>query len=116
MSLLASLPTFVQPLPILELPYPLPPPLLSGAALFLGAVRHLHKPWRLPVVPEGAMVALVAPVDPNQPGKVSYVGVGHVVASGGLSGALERRKRHLQDGKDHDDGKFCEIMCIIDDQ
>lgn len=116
MSLLARLPADVRPLPILELPYPLPPPLLTGAALFLGAVRNLHKPWKLPTVPENTMVALVAPVDPKQPGKVAYVGVGHVVAKGGLAGALERRVRHMNEGVDHDDGKFCDIMCIIDDQ
>lgn len=62
------------------------------------------------------MVALVAQTEPDQPGKVAYVGVGRVVARGGLAGALERRIRSIQEDVDIDDGKFCDMMCIIDDQ
>lgn len=113
MYLLARLPDGVNPFPVLELPYPLPPPLLSGAALFLPAVRHLHKPWRLPKVAAGAVVTFVAPVSDAG---VSYVGVGRVVATDGLEGALERLVKHRTEGVERDEGKFADILCIVDDQ
>lgn len=112
MSLLAQeVPPF---LPVLQLHHPLPPPLFSGAPLFLPAVRHMGTPWRLPDVAEGELVALAA--DTAGDGNVSYVGVGRVVARGGLREALERLQRHRAEGVERDEGKFVDIMCIIDDQ
>lgn len=104
----------VGPLPILQIHHPLPPPLFTGAPLFLPAVRHMGTPWRLPDVGEGQLVALAA--DTAGDGNVSYVGVGRVVAKGGLREALARLIRHRSEGVDRDEGKFCDIMCIIDDQ
>jgi len=49
-------------------------------------------------------------------GGVAYVGVGRVVSEGGMRGAVERREKVLQEGVDRDEGKFCDIMCIIGDQ
>lgn len=49
-------------------------------------------------------------------GGVAYVGVGRVVSEGGMRGAVERREKILQEGVDRDEGKFCDIMCIIGDQ
>ncbi|TXT09017.1 hypothetical protein VHUM_02491 [Vanrija humicola] len=103
----------VGPLPILQIHHPLPPPLFTGAPLFLPAVRHMGTPWRLPDVGEGQLVALAA--DTAGDGNVSYVGVGRVVAKGGLREALGRLIRHRSEGVDRDEGKFCDIMCIIDD-
>jgi translation initiation factor 2D len=47
---------------------------------------------------------------------VVYVGIGKVVSEGGMRGAVERRERVLEEGVDRDEGKFCDIMCIIGDQ
>ncbi|EIW65985.1 hypothetical protein TREMEDRAFT_45974 [Tremella mesenterica DSM 1558] len=113
LSLLA-LPLTSPPLPILQLPHPLPPPLFTGAPLFLGAVRNLHRPHLLPDVKEGEVVALVSPHN-GEEGEVVYVGVSRVVAPGGLSGALERRKRNLEQGVEREEGRFAEILCIVDD-
>ncbi|KAL1411375.1 hypothetical protein Q8F55_002331 [Vanrija albida] len=101
------------PLPVLQIHHPLPPPLLTGAPLFLPAVRHMGTPWRLPDVGEGQLVALAA--DTAGDGTVSYVGVGRVVAKGGLREALGRLIRHRSEGVERDEGKFCDIMCIVDD-
>ncbi|RXK34762.1 hypothetical protein M231_07983 [Tremella mesenterica] len=113
LSLLA-LPLPSPPLPILQLPHPLPPSLFTGAPLFLGAVRNLHRPHLLPDVKEGEVVALVSPHNEEE-GEVVYVGVSRVVAPGGLSGALERRKRNLEQGVEREEGRFAEILCIVDD-
>ncbi|CAK9781183.1 hypothetical protein CC85DRAFT_289014 [Cutaneotrichosporon oleaginosum] len=111
LALLARLPHDVHPFPVLQLPSPLPPPLLAGAALFLPAVRHLHTPWRLPALPAGAIVALAA----GGSGDVLYVGVGRVAAADGLEGALGRLVKHRNEGVERDEGKFADIICIIDD-
>jgi translation initiation factor 2D len=102
----------VHPFPVLQLPAPIPPPLLAGAALFLPAVRHLHTPWRLPQLAAGAVVALAE----GGSGDVSYVGVGRVAAKDGLEGALTRLVKHRSEGVERDEGKFADIVCIIDDQ
>ncbi|BEI93373.1 uncharacterized protein CcaverHIS019_0510010 [Cutaneotrichosporon cavernicola] len=112
LELLARLPPNVHPFPVLQLPIPLPPPLLAGAALFLPAVRHLHTPWRLPQLPAGSIVAFAA----GGSGDVSYVGVGRVVAADGLEGALTRLVKHRTEGVDCDEGKFADIICIVDDR
>jgi len=53
---------------------------------------------------------------PGNGSEVKYVGVGRVVAEGGMKGAWERRRNNIQKGKDVDEGKFCDILCIADDQ
>ncbi|ORY26308.1 hypothetical protein BCR39DRAFT_541242 [Naematelia encephala] len=101
------------PLPILQIHYPLPPPLLAGAPLFIPAVKNLSDPTLLPDVPEGAVVAFVTSERNDQ--NVRYVGVGRLVAPGGLRGAVDRHVRNLQEGKDVDEGRFCEVLCIEGD-
>lgn len=101
-------------LPTLQIHHPLPPPLFTGAPLFLPAVRHMGRPHLLPDVGEGELVALVA--DTEGDGRVSYVGVARVVANGGLREALGRLLRHRAEGVERDEGKFADILCIIDDQ
>lgn len=48
--------------------------------------------------------------------EVRYIGIGRVVAEGGMKGAVERRKQVLDEGVDRDEGRFCDILCIIGDQ
>lgn len=102
------------PLPIVELHHPLPPPILTGAPLFIAAVKHLRKPWLLPDVPKDGIVAFTLATSGGDP--VSYVGVGRVVSEGGIRGAVERRAEVMKTGEDKDEGKFCDILCIIGDQ
>lgn len=45
---------------------------------------------------------------------MEYVGVGRVVSFGGVRGAVGRRAGNLR--KEVDEGRFCEILCIVDDQ
>ncbi|GMK53938.1 hypothetical protein CspeluHIS016_0105240 [Cutaneotrichosporon spelunceum] len=111
LSLLAHLPPHVHPFPVLQLPVPIPAPLLAGAALFLPAVRHLQTPWRLPQLAPGSIFALVA----GGSGDVSYVGIGRVAAADGLEGALTRLVKHRTEGVECDEGKFADIICITDD-
>ena len=111
---LLALPLPHPPLPILQLHYPLPPPILTGAPLFVPALRNLSRPHLLPDVPENGLVAFVVSKDNGL--EVSYVGVGRVAAKGGVRGAVERRTRKLKANTDDDEGKFCDILCIIDDQ
>lgn len=111
---LLSIPLPHPPLPVLQIYHPLPPPLLTGAPLFVGAVRNLAQPWMIPDVSEGGLVAFVASQDNSK--EVSYVGVGRVVAKGGVRGAVEKRIKHLNEKADVDEGKFCEILCILGDQ
>lgn len=101
-------------LPILQIHFPIPPPLFTGAPLFLPAVRHLDKPHLLPDVIEGQLVALVA--DTDGAGNVAYVGVARVVAPGGLSEARNRLLKHRAEGVDKDEGRFADILCIVTDQ
>jgi translation initiation factor 2D len=106
---------------MIELHNPIPPPILTGAPLFIAAVRHLREPWLLPDVPCGALVAFTTfsstfsstsgPVE-----EVRYIGIGRVVAEGGMKGAVERRRQVLDEGVDRDEGRFCDILCIIGDQ
>jgi translation initiation factor 2D len=44
------------------------------------------------------------------------VGVGRVVAEGGMKGAWERRRDNIRNNKDVEEGKFCDILCIHGDQ
>ena len=101
------------PLPILQLHHPLPPPILTGAPLFVPALRNLSRPHLLPDVPKGGLVAFVTSLDNGL--EVSFVGVGRVVAEGGTRGAVERRLQKLRADADTDEGKFCEVLCILDD-
>lgn len=39
-----------------------------------------------------------------------------MVAKGGMAGALERRVQALKSDTDVDEGRFCDILCIINDQ
>ena len=48
--------------------------------------------------------------------EVQYVGVGRVVAAGGIRGAVERLTRHRSEGVEVDEGKFCDILCFAGDQ
>lgn len=100
-------------LPILKLHHPLPPPLLAGAPLFIGAVRDLNRSHLLPDVPEGGIVAFVVAPRGDDSNEVQYAGVGRLVAKGGMKGAWERRSR-AREGED--EGVFCEILCIVGDQ
>lgn len=44
------------------------------------------------------------------------MGIGRVVAEGGMRGAVERRRQVLEEGVDRDEGRFCDVLCIIGDQ
>lgn len=112
---LLSTPLPLHPIPIVELHHPLPPPILTGAPLFIAAVKHLRKPWLLPDVPKDSIVAFTSATAPGSD-EVAYVGVGRIVAEGGMRGAVERRAKLLNEGADKDEGKFCDILCIIGDQ
>lgn len=113
MSLL-SLPLPHPPLPILQIHHPIPPPLLTGAPLFVPALRNLSRLWYIPDVPEGGIVAFA--ISEKNDLDVSYIGIGRVVAKGGVRGAVERRLQKLRSDTDVDEGKFCEVLCIKDDQ
>ena len=113
MSLLAlSLPH--PPLPFIQIYNPIPPPLFTGAPLFLPAVRNLNNPHLLPDVLEGNLVAFVTSEDNGN--EVRYVGLGLVVAANGVRGAVDRRRRNRQEGRDVEEGKFCEVVYMINDQ
>ncbi|WWD17017.1 hypothetical protein CI109_101453 [Kwoniella shandongensis] len=112
---LLSLPLPHPPLPIIQLHHPLPPPLLTGAPLFIPAVRNLSKSHLLPDLAQNDLVAFVASTS-GRAEEISYVGVGRVVADGGMKGALERRVKNLtQRGGEREEGKFCDILCIVED-
>jgi translation initiation factor 2D len=113
---LLSLPLPQCPLPIIELHNPIPTPILTGAPLFIAAVKNLRKPWLLPDIPSGAIVAFTTASERGEGEGVVYVGIGKVVSEGGMRGAVERREKVLEEGVDRDEGKFCDIMCIIGDQ
>jgi translation initiation factor 2D len=107
---------------MIELHNPIPPPILTGAPLFIAAVRHLREPWLLPDIPSGSLVAFTtfsssfSSLDFKTVEEVRYIGIGKVVAEGGMRGAVERRKQVLDEGVDRDEGRFCDILCIIGDQ
>nr|XP_018262747.1 translation initiation factor 2D [Kwoniella dejecticola CBS 10117]OBR84905.1 translation initiation factor 2D [Kwoniella dejecticola CBS 10117] len=112
---LLSQPLPNPPLPILQLHNPLPPPILTGAPLFIPAVRNLSTPWLIPDIQEGQLVAFVSSAS-NGTANVQYIGVGRVVAKGGMRSALERRIDNLRnEGGEKEEGKFADILCIIDD-
>ncbi|WWC69900.1 uncharacterized protein I206_103843 [Kwoniella pini CBS 10737] len=104
------------PLPILQLHNPIPPPILTGAPLFIPAVRNLSKPFLIPDLEENQLVAFVSS-DSNSTENVKYIGIGKIVAKGGMKGALERRLNNLKNDKGEikEEGKFADILCIIDD-
>lgn len=62
------------------------------------------------------MVAFVTAPKGDQDDDVQYVGVGRLVANGGMQGAWERRDRIMRNNSDEEEGKFCEILCIMGDQ
>lgn len=99
---------------MLQIHNPLPPPLLTGAPLFIAALRNLPRPHLLPDVPEGGLVAFVTSEKNDL--NVSYVGVGKVAAEAGVKGAVQRRIRKLNEDLDVEEGKFCDILCILNDQ
>ncbi|ORX35611.1 hypothetical protein BD324DRAFT_642848 [Kockovaella imperatae] len=101
------------PLPTIQIYHPLPPPLFTGAPLFLPAVRNLNNLHLIPDVPEGGVVAFVA--SDNNGSEVRYVGAGIVVAQGGIRGAVERRKRNRSEGREVEEGKFCDVLYMIND-
>ncbi|KAK4685848.1 translation initiation factor 2D, partial [Tremellales sp. Uapishka_1] len=108
---LLALPIPVPILPIIQLHSPLPPPLYTGAPLFLPAVKNLAKPHLLPDVPEGQVVAFVV----SEGDGVRYVAVGRVASQGGTRGAFERRTRNIRERLDREEGRFCDILCIEND-
>ena len=87
---------------------------MTGAPLFLPAVRNLHRPHLLPQVPKGGLITFVTSEGNND--QVSYIGVGRVVAEGGVGGAVERRRWNLEQRRDVEEGRFCEMLCLLDDQ
>lgn len=103
-------------LPLIQLHSPLPPPLFTGAPLFIPAVRNLRRPWLLPDVDEGAIVAFTTAAAGRDSEDVQYVGIGRVAAKGGMRAAVDAREKHLAEGVDRDEGKFCDILCIVGDQ
>jgi translation initiation factor 2D len=117
----------LQPfLPLIQLHNPVPPPLFTGAPLFIPAVKNLRRPWLLPDVAEGTIVAFTTAANPagsssstSHDGggeEVVYLGIGRVAARGGMRGALELREKNMKDGQDRDEGRFCDILCIVGDQ
>ncbi|XAO21936.1 hypothetical protein I312_100693 [Cryptococcus bacillisporus CA1280] len=110
---LLSLPLPRPPLPIIQIYHPLPPPILTGAPLFIPAVRNIDKPHRLPALNKNQLVAFVT--SPTKDDSVHYIGVGRVAAEGGMKGAWKRRVNNLMDGSDREEGKFSDILCIVDD-
>lgn len=99
---------------MLQIHNPLPPPLFTGAPLFVPAVKNLSMPHLIPDVPENGLVALVTSEANDK--EVQYVGVGRIAAKGGVRAAVERRMNNLRDRNDVDEGKFCDILCIMNDQ
>jgi translation initiation factor 2D len=99
---------------VLQIHNPLPPPLFTGAPLFVPAVKNLSTPNMIPDVPEDGLVALVTSEANDE--QVQYVGVGRIAAKGGVRAAVERRMKNLRDRNDVDEGKFCDILCIMNDQ
>lgn len=93
----------------------MPPPLFTGAPLFIGAVRNLARPWLLPDIAEGQVVAFVSAPAGDASDEVQYVGVGRMVAKGGMRGAWERRVEAMKSDVDVDEGRFCEVLCIHGD-
>ncbi|WVQ79675.1 hypothetical protein IAT38_001775 [Cryptococcus sp. DSM 104549] len=110
---LLSLPLPHPPLPAIQLYHPLPPPILTGAPLFIPAVRNINQPHLLPQVGKDQLVSFVT--SPGRNDEVHYVGVGRVVSRGGMKGAWERRLENLNGCGDKDEGKFADVLCIIDD-
>lgn len=102
------------PVPLIQLHHPVPPPLFTGAPLFLPAVKHITRPWLLPDLPESSIVAFVISPEGNE--TVEYLGVGRIAAKNGTKEAVERFMRHRQEGADVDEGKFADILCIKGDQ
>ncbi|WVO15234.1 hypothetical protein L204_102883 [Cryptococcus depauperatus] len=110
---LLSLPLPHPPLEMIQIYNPMPPPIFMGAPLFIPAVANIANPHLLPNVQEGQVCAFVTSSSKND--QVSYVGVGRVVAKGGMKGAWERRIEHLMNNKGEEEGKFADVLCIIDD-
>ncbi|WWC89007.1 uncharacterized protein L201_003924 [Kwoniella dendrophila CBS 6074] len=112
---LLSLPIPNPPIPLIQLHNPIPPPLLTGAPLFIPAVRNLSKSWLIPDLKEGDLVSFVTSPN-NSIENVNYIGVGRIVTKGGTKQALENRINNLtNDNGEKEEGKFCDILCIIDD-
>lgn len=109
---------------MIELHNPIPPPILTGAPLFIAAVKNLTSPWLLPDVSTGSIVAFTTFSSTFSPSngdiqsitEVRYVGIGRIVAEGGMRGAVERRRQVIEEGVEKDEGRFCDILCIIGDQ
>ncbi|WVQ77838.1 hypothetical protein IAR50_007533 [Cryptococcus sp. DSM 104548] len=100
-------------LPVIQIYHPMPPPILTGAPLFIPAVRNIDKPHLLPDVQQGHLVAFAT--SPSRNDEVQYVGVGRIAAEGGMRGAWERRIQLLQGGDEREEGKFADVLCIIED-
>ncbi|ODN72795.1 hypothetical protein L202_08231 [Cryptococcus amylolentus CBS 6039] len=100
-------------LPVIQIYHPMPPPILTGAPLFIPAVRNIDKPHLLPDVQKDHLVAFAT--SPSRNDDVHYVGVGRIAADGGMRGAWERRIQLLQGGEEKEEGKFADVLCIIED-
>lgn len=116
-------------LPLIPLHSPPPPPFLNtGAPLFIPAIHFLSKAWLLPNVEENAIIAYFIPDEPSQSandgdanvqGKI--IGIGKMVARGGLAGAYARwlaaRKTEQSkvSGGVQDVGRVCDTINIVGD-
>lgn len=116
-------------LPLIPLHSPPPPPFFkTGAPLFLPAVHFLSKPWLLPLVEENRYIAYFIPDEPSQHAndgdvgmKGKIIGIGKMVATGGLAGAYARwqaarRTEHSRiSGGVQDVGRVCETINMVGD-
>lgn len=126
--------TLVQPdvgsfLPLIPVHSPPPPPFLNtGAPLFIPAIHFLSKPWLLPDVQENEFIAYFVPDQPSQSandgdagmqGKI--IGIGRMVAKGGLAGAYarwqsaRRTEQSKVSGGVQDVGRVCDTTNMIGD-
>lgn len=116
-------------LPLIPLHSPPPLPFVNtGAPLFIPAIHFLSKPWLLPLVEENNYIAYFIPDEPSQhandgevgmQGKV--IGIGKMVAKGGLAGAYarwqaaRRTEQSKISGGVQDVGRVCETINMIGD-
>ena len=116
-------------LPLIPIHSPPPPPFLhTGAPLFIPAIHFLSNPWLLPDVEENRIIAYFVPDQPSQSandgdagmrGKI--IGVGRIVAKGGLAGAYarwqsaRRTEQSKASGGVQDVGKVCDTINMLGD-
>ncbi|KAJ9122314.1 hypothetical protein QFC22_001735 [Naganishia vaughanmartiniae] len=123
------IPDVVAFLPLIPLHSPPPPPFVNtGAPLFIPAVHFLSNPWLLPLVEENRYVAYFIPDEPSQHAndgdvgmKGRIIGIGRMVAKGGLAGAYarwqsaRRTEQSKISGGVQDVGRVCETINMVGD-